>query len=354
MDIIIILFFLLVLWKMKIVDYNTDYIGRESTTAIKGIFAIIIIFNHAGQYLPPPIGSSNSCSIYNYRMIYDSVLSLLGQLIVVMFLVYSGYGIIESYKKKSSDYLIGFLRKRVLKTLVHFDIAVAIFIILALVIESEFQPIDYALSWIGWTSVGNSNWFIFDIIVLYLLAYAGLLLVERFRLNLKSYLWIIFVFSSGFLVVMFKLKSGLAWWYDTILAFPMGMLWSVYREKFESYLSDRKGFAIALTSIAVLFTICYLLGRDFKAIFSFVASPLFGVLIIVLTTRVKIGNPMLNWLGINAFSIYILQRLAMTVATEAGINDRPLLFMAIVIPATLLIAAMFTALTTRIDKKYFS
>lgn len=292
--------------------------------------------------------------IADCRTIYDTVLGFLGQLMVVMFLVYSGFGIIESYKKKKSAYLTGFLRKRVLKTLVHFDIAVAVFIILALILGHEYSTGDYLLSWTGWTSVGNSNWFIFDIIVLYLLTYVGLLIVERFKFDLKAYLWIIFGLSTCFLAVMFKAKSGLAWWYDTILAFPIGMLWSVYKETFERYLSTKRGFLTALTAVTIAFVLFYLLGRHYKAIFSFVASPLFGVLVIVLTTRVKIGNSVLNWLGINAFSIYILQRLAMILASEAGINNRPLLFMAIVIPATLLIAAVFTAFTSRIDKKLFS
>lgn len=354
MDIIIILFFIVVLWGVRPMGYNPDYIGRESTTAIKGIFAIIIIFNHANQYLPPPINKLNISGINSYRVIYDAVLGFLGQLMVVMFLVYSGYGIIESYKKKQSAYLTGFLRKRVLKTLVHFDIAVAVFIILALILGHEYSANDYLWSWTGWTSVGNSNWFIFDIIVLYLLTYVGLLIVERFKYDLKAYLWIIFGLSAVFLIVMLKAKSGLAWWYDTILAFPMGMLWSVYKDKFERYLSTKRGFTTALGAVTLAFVLFYLLGRHYKEIFSFVASPLFGVLVIVLTTRVKIGNPVLNWLGINAFSIYILQRISMILASEAGINNRPLLFMAIVIPATLLIAAVFTAITTKIDKKLFS
>lgn len=273
---------------------------------------------------------------------------------VVMFLVYSGYGIVESYKKKQSAYLEGFLRKRVLKTLVHFDIAVAIFIILALILGHRYETVDYLLCWTGWTSVGNSNWFIFDIIILYLLAYLGLIFVEKFRWDLKRYLWVIFVLSAVFLIVMYKMKPGLTWWYDTILSFPIGMLWSVYKEKFEFILSNRRGFIYSSVLIGSVFILCYLLGRYYKVVFLFIASPLFGLLVIILTTRIKIGNTMLNWLGINAFSIYILQRLSMIVASEFGLNNMPVLFIAVVIPATLLIAAFFTAFTSRLDKKLFA
>lgn len=51
MDILIILLIAISLWGLRPTMHNHDYIGRESTTAIKGIFAIIILFNHSRQYI---------------------------------------------------------------------------------------------------------------------------------------------------------------------------------------------------------------------------------------------------------------------------------------------------------------
>lgn len=40
---------------MQPMRHNPDYIGRDTTTAIKGIFAIIILFSHGKGYITPPM-----------------------------------------------------------------------------------------------------------------------------------------------------------------------------------------------------------------------------------------------------------------------------------------------------------
>lgn len=276
----------------------------------------------------------------------------MSQLIVVMFLVYSGYGIMESYRRKRTKYLQGFLKNRVLRTLIHFDIAVSLFLILAIVLGHEYTTEQYLLSWIGWLSIGNSNWFMFDIISLYLLAYCGLFVVERYKLSEKTYLWIIFALSCS--LQLFLLKTKNLWWYDTILAFPIGMLWSAYRKQIEKFCSEPQRYWAAFMVIASCFLLFLFGGRNYKAAFLFIASPLFGILVIMLSMKMKIGNAALNWLGTNAFAIYILQRLSMIVASEYGLNQNSFIFMAVVIPATLIIAALFTSFTNCIDRKLFS
>lgn len=53
MDIFFIAFCIIALWGGKIMRYNDEYIGRSTTTAVKGVFAILILFSHARQYPPP-------------------------------------------------------------------------------------------------------------------------------------------------------------------------------------------------------------------------------------------------------------------------------------------------------------
>lgn len=299
-------------------------------------------------------GGVNNWLAGNYKPLFDGLLGFFGQLMVVMFLVYSGYGIMESFKRKRKRYLDDFLKKRVLKTLVHFDLAVILFMIGAIILGHSYSAKEYILSLTGWLSVGNSNWFIFDIIILYLLSYITLTIVERRGLNEKATLWIIYSLSVAFLIIMFFAKKGQFWWFDTILAFPTGMLWSVYREKLETEFSIQRKWLLAFFTVAILFAGFYIGGNSYKAIFSFAAAPLFGILVVITTMRIKIGNKVLNWLGLNAFSIYILQRLSMIIAAEYNLNEVPTLFLLIVIPSTLLIAAIFTAFTDRIDRKIFS
>lgn len=342
MDIFVLIFILLILWGIQFRKINTEYIGREITTSIKGIFAIIILFSHGKGYLPPPIPNS---------LIYNIIIDSLGQLMVVMFLIYSGYGIVESYKRKSTIYSKSFFKKRVLKTLIHFDLAVLLFLILSLSIGHDFPIRNYMLCFTGWLDIGNSNWFVFDIIILYLISYLGFIIVERSHGNLKHFLLIMFIGSLLFTLTMYKLKP--LWWSDTIMAYPMGMLWSVYKNKLEEYLGDQQKYILFTLLTFFLFIGLTIAGKIFASIFAMFASAVFGILIILLTMRLHLGNRVLHWLGINAFSIYILQRIPMILASEYGFNVKPVLFMAISISTSILLAWGFTKITDRVDQKLF-
>lgn len=65
MDIFAIAFLILILIGVKPIRYNEDYIGRDTTTAIKGIFAIIILFNHSRQYLSTPLTDWGGAKLHN-------------------------------------------------------------------------------------------------------------------------------------------------------------------------------------------------------------------------------------------------------------------------------------------------
>lgn len=82
-------------------------------------------------------------------------------------------------------------------------------------------------------------------------------------------------------------------------------------------------------------------------------SSIFAMLVLLLTMKIKLDNPALRWLGVNAFAIYILQRLAMILGQHFGWNKNAVLFACFVIPATLLISAIYTAGTNRLNRKLF-
>ncbi|MDE6017819.1 MAG: hypothetical protein K2G85_03275 [Muribaculaceae bacterium] len=349
MDILVIVFVLIIFVGIKPTKYNSDFLGRDTTTAIKGIFAIIILFSHTRQYLSPMLPISISTNGYNF--FFNKALDFLGQLMVVMFLLYSGYGIVESYKKKKQAYTKGFLKKRVLKTLIHFDLAVLLFVLVALLLGHKYSYEEYILSFTGWLSVGNSNWFVFDIIILYLLSFGGLLIVEEFHYDLKKYLWIVCFLTFIFALVLYKLKA--TYWWDTLLAYPTGMLWSVYKEELIKFFSEKKRYYSVLAIMFIIFLVLYKVGNLVSSGLALFTSAIFGIIIVMITIKFRIGNQVLYWLGINAFSIYILQRIPMIIFSEYGFNENHLLFASIVFPLVLILAWTFTKLTNLIDRKFF-
>lgn len=76
---------------------------------------------------------------------------------------------------------------------------------------------------------------------------------------------------------------------------------------------------------AVAFAISYMCAMKYHGVIWLATVELRGiffVLLIVLgTSRIRIGNSVLNWLGQHTFEIYILQRLPMIALSGLGINQ---------------------------------
>ena len=100
---------------------ESDYMSKQMTNSIKGIFLCLVFFSHICGYTD----FSHPVLDRPYRFLQG----VLGQCIVVMFFFYSGFGVMESVKKRGDAYIRQFPIKRILKTLLLFDCAVVLFLI---------------------------------------------------------------------------------------------------------------------------------------------------------------------------------------------------------------------------------
>ncbi|MBQ8026736.1 MAG: acyltransferase family protein, partial [Clostridia bacterium] len=203
--------------KLRIKSFNTDsYLSMDSTNTVRGFFMMLIFLSHFMQY-------------YAYTQPLDllggKISRTLGQMIVVMFMFYSGYGVCESVKRKGTGYIKTFPKNRVLKTLIHFDIAILIYFILSLILGAGYPAKQVILAFIGWESIGNSNWYIFAVIILYLLTWVSFTV---FRKNKILAVLLTTVLIGGYIAVICNFKEY--WWYDTVLCYAAGLWYSLYKE----------------------------------------------------------------------------------------------------------------------------
>lgn len=313
-------------------------LSREQTQAVKGIFAVTVFFSHF-------------CAYATFNNWFDKPLlwycHWLGQLMVVPFLFYSGYGIFESVKEKGAVYLHSFPRKRILKTLLHFDMAVVLFV----VFDAFFAPAKLSLhkalaSLVAWDSVGNSNWFVFAILCSYFFCWTGLVFFkgDRFRALLATT-----ALCVCYIAVVSRAKEH--WWWDTILAFPLGCAVSLWKEKL--VLPQKTLPWLACCGLAWLSWEAARRGwlPDMHGQIPLIALV---ALIVLLSLRFALTSKSLSWFGEQVFGIYILQRLPMEFGQFFHWNESHVyLYFLFCLAATLLLSVAFGKATRLVDSLLF-
>lgn len=317
-------------------EFFSDYLSKEQTTAINGIFVLLVFLSHAVTYLElsGPLDDA-----------YLTLKGYLRQLIVASFLFYSGYGMLESIQKKGMAYVKSIPGKRFSKVLLHMEIAVALFLLTDLAIGKHYGLKTTLLAFTFWESIGNSNWYIFAILCLYLIVFVSFLACRANK-------WVGTVLTTVLSLVFafWMIRAGKdTWWYNTVILYPAGMWWSLLKPQIDKLLmkNDVVWF-LTVGAVLVPYVLCYT-RRDTHLVWYYLWGVLFMALLVLLTMKVKLGNDILQWFGSHVFSIYILQRIPMMVFTKLGMTDHRYSFITLSLIATLVLAVLFDTLLEKLD-----
>ena len=331
----------LIFYKIKIRKLeanNFDCLSKEQTSSINGIFVLIVFFSHFVSYISNP-------TIYD--SLVDTIPLLGSQLIVVPFLFYSGYGLMESYKQKGTAYIKSIPTKRFLKLFIDFAIAITVFLIVQTIIGNYFSVSQILLSYIGWKGIGNSNWYIFATFCFYFIIFISFII---FRKNKYLALILTTLLSICYVIILYFVYNGTtAYVYNTFLCLPFGMWFSVFKEKIINFLSKWYIYLISLILLIFSIILTYWLFNYDPFVFNIIAI-LFALTLFMLTLKFQIQNKILLWLGKYTFWIYILQRIPMIVLKHIGIaNFNSFLFLGISFFITILLTYTFNLLSEKIS-----
>ena len=347
MTIFLLFVFILCIYKIKpakpvLTGYNEHYFDISRTESIKGLFILLVFLSHARNYLMELPSYSSDILNRPYNIFQEHI----GQGIVVMFLLYSGYGVMEAIKRKGSIYVNSIPVKRVMITWLNFALAVVLFAIegLALGTYKKWTALKIILSLIGWDSLGNSNWYIFVILIMYIITFVSF---KLFRKNYSHAAACTAVLTFVYIVAVSRLKAGEAWWFDTALCYPFGMFISLQRERLEGFIFKKPvNYYAALILCAAVFAVCHLKRGN---IFCYEAQLiLFGVVIILVLMKLDVNNKVLRFFGKHLFEMYILMRIPMSILLHFNITNT-YLFVCISFVITVLAAVIFKKLLAVID-----
>ena len=279
----------------------SDYLDKETTTCVNGIFILIVFLSHIQSYITLPSGF----------LVFTKAF---GQLMVAMFLFYSGYGVGISIEKKGMDYVRRIPERRIVKIFSQLIPAVLLYTLVDLVCQIPFSAYKFIFSLLAWENMGNSNWYIFVILWLYLFTWAGFSLAgslqDKIKNEKRSYVSAMAVFlllCGGLLLFLHETRE--AYWYNTMSAYVLGMI--VARTKpFWDRLFERPLSYWLCTILSLALTLVLRPFRSHMSVF-LLMTVTYCIFVLCLTKKVPVSCRVLEWLGSHLFEIYILMRIPM-------------------------------------------
>lgn len=266
---------------------DLGFMSKYTTDSLKGIAIFMILINHIGQS-------------YNISMVNP-----LGPIGVCLFLILSGYGLNESYKKNG---LASFFQKKIIRVLIPYWKVIICFSVYLLIINN-FKIIDFFKSIILIKLTNPIHWYILFIIIWYVFYYV----VSRYVKNQNTEVIIFFFISIVF--TFLNLNNFKYVW--QIFSFPLGVLISNKEDSLKLFLSFKKSIITAIvmffiTLIAVTLKLSpYVNSHQFGAVdnlMQIIISLSFSLMVIVISNIIK--TPKIFYfsyvLGMLSYEIYLI------------------------------------------------
>jgi peptidoglycan/LPS O-acetylase OafA/YrhL len=277
---------------------NSDLWGFRTTTSLKGLAVLLLIFGHI------------SVKCLKEKMLFNSG----GYWAVIIFLFISGYGLYTKYQFNGIK--IDFWRKRIVKIYIPLWITLIIFITLDMwLVDLYHPPAEIILNIIGIHFNGMAErvnavaWFVEFVMVLYFIFW----LSSKLQLNENGKLFVLFILCSllGLIVNFTPIRNYHSIWIQYTLVFPVGVAFGKYRQYISNKI-DLLGIHPAKIAFALMisFTIFYywemFLTISYLDIFRPLALIVSIILLINLYARISYESKFLIFLGTYAYEIYLL------------------------------------------------
>ena len=302
-------------------EWQEDFTSLRQTKILQGITALGIALHHMAQ---------KTCAPWHPAAFTRHGLDFfvpLGYLFVGIFLFCSGLGLYKSFKTKP-DYLKGFCRRRILPIVLAFYLSEIISTAVRLAMGEKMDFL-HALWYLSGLHMANANaWYVVVIPFFYLAFWAAF----RFCKKEGRAIVLVFLFTLAYtaLGAFIDHQSDWwmqgEWWYNSILLFPLGMLFGKYEKQATAFL--KKGYwvylALSLAAVFLLFWQSEWLNehawgyygewndplkvphRLMSACMQWLVAAAYTAFCFLLMMKVRLGNRVLAWLGGMTLEFYLM------------------------------------------------
>ena len=303
-------------------EWNGEYTSLRQTKALQGFTALGIALHHMAQ---------KTCAPWHPRQYTVHGLDFfipMGYMFVAVFLFCSGLGLYKSWKTKK-DYLRGFVRRRILPIVIAFYLSEIIYLLVRLAMGEKMGAVQVIWYLSGLHMANFNAWYVIVIPFFYLAFYfafrycrkdgAAILLVTAFTL--------LYTLAGAFVDHQNDWWMRGEWWYNSIILFPLGLLFGKYEEKVTAFFKKGYWFYLlfSFAAVFVLFHYSQLItdqwwgyygetwGDPLKIVHrlgcaasQWLVSIAYVAFCFLLMMKVRIGNRALSFLGAVTLEFYLM------------------------------------------------
>ncbi|KRO07902.1 hypothetical protein IV64_GL001062 [Lactiplantibacillus xiangfangensis] len=335
MDVILLL---IVIWFAGSLRYRTagptaTDLDRGTTTTINGLFILLVLFGHFMTFIQMPSEFARVTRLW---------MAVKGQLIVTTFLFFSGYGLSIQYQKRGPQYLKTFPKHRFLFLWGKFAVAITLYAIVAWLRGKHYSSWHLLGSYLGLTTIGNSAWYVFTILLMYLISYVAWRLLPQ---NCWGAIGIMALGSVLYIVIASAFLPE--YYFCTVFCYVAGVVYGYYKIRLENRICRNWITYLSVGLITVLgFAASYVLCANSiglrRDVSYQIAAILFAFCFVLLAMSFSIHNRVLAYLGGPAlFAIYVLQRLPMIWLQNTWLAKQPVLYFSGVLILTVILGWLF-------------
>lgn len=335
-------------------ELHEGYLSKTQTTNINGVLVALIFIRHFLGSLP-----DTPLSFLSHRV---------GQFVVAPILFYSGYGVMTSIVRKGAGYVAGLPYYRVFRIWTHFALAVVLFLARNVILGEPYTWKQYLVALTAWDAVGNSCWYIFTILILYIATFLTYCLASRLagRVKLRgralsvNELTVVLMFAACLLyMATLLLLDQKKEYFNTSFYYPLGMLTCLCKPSLDKWLREdgRRYRRLLLGTVGIflaaslLVLALWLTVRLSKESLNIVVMGIPSMaLIVLLSMKISVNSGVLAFLGSYVFEIYMLQRIPLKFC-EYYFMEQPVVAAAVSITVTFLLALLFHRFTNDLDDR---
>lgn len=310
-------------------EQTKDYLSKDNSSCIKGIFAVVILIHHITQFNPVDMPN------YVHLLVQST-----GYLSVSVFFFFSGYGLSLQYNK-NENYLNHFLKHRVLSLYGKYLFIMLMYLLFFLCIGRRFTAMELFHSAVLYHTFVSNGWFFFSILLLYLIFYIVYRLAKTPRMQMTGILAGVALYCAA--GIIFKWSY---WIYISVWAFPAGIFWQMEKERIDTFAKNARHWWTGFVVLGILFVgtyvpahtfrlpeVCYMTARAVSAVF-------FVFVLIWLCMKIPVRCRVTVFLGKYSLYIYAMHGMILYGLTNCTDIRTPWLYCLIAVPGTLILAVI--------------